>query len=215
MSTNLFQKFFEKALGPKEKPKKKKDKGEKKGSFKRRDTLPRVSYNPVVAMFGNQPKGMDCSKEFVAMPKTILKLDSNHFALNQILEKKALVDKSRLDYMDIKNMLTLDYEKGWQYKIILEGGLLLCQLKEVHRDRENLLKHLKSFMKKAVRSRHDNIGELEELVNSVTPFSIQDQDTEHMPNPILHVLVDSLYHQYKRVKEAFQSAQAQAFVAEE
>ena len=112
-------------------------------------------------------------------------------------------------------MLSLDYEKGWQYKIILEGGLLLCQLREIHKERDNLVKHVRSFMNKAVKNRHDNFDSLVELVDSVTPFSRDDIDTEKMPNPILPILVDALYNDLKKVKEAYQIAKEQTFMTEE
>lgn len=211
---NMFQMFFEKALGPPETPTKLKKKPSKQKE-KTRESLPRVSFNPMIAMLGIQPKGMDWEKEFVAFPNTILKIDNNHFALNRVLENRELFSKSKLDYMDIKNMLSLDYEKGWQYKIILEGGLLLCQLREIHKERDNLVKHVRSFMKKAVKNRHDNFESLVELVDSVTPFSKDDIDTDNMPNPILPILVDALYNDLKKVKEAYQIAKEQTFMAEE
>lgn len=71
-------------------------------------------------------------------------------------------------------------------------------------------------MKKAVRSRHDDLDALEELVNSVTPFSIREEnDDDDMPNPLINILVDVLYKDLKRVKEAFQQAKEQTFMTEE
>jgi hypothetical protein len=122
-SSNMFQRFFEKALGPKETPKEKKRRSKPKQE--KREVGPRVSFNPMIAMLGIQPKSMNFEKEFVALPNTILKIDNNHFALNRIMENKELFSKSKLEYMDIKSMISLEFDKGWQYKIILEGGLLL------------------------------------------------------------------------------------------
>jgi hypothetical protein len=169
----------------------------------------------MISMLGTQPKGMDCEKEFVALPNAILKIDNNHFATNHILENKELFSKSKLDYMDIKNMLSLDYDKGWQFKIILEGGLLLCQLRGIHKERDNLLKHIKSFIKKAVKNKHDNLEELQSLVNCVTPFTMNNDDLDQSSNPLLAILVDTLYKDLKKVKEAFQIAQEQTFMSEQ
>ena len=141
----FFQYFFEKALGPQETPKKHARKSKTKKPVK--EAAPRVSFNPMIAMLGTQPQNMDCEKEFVSLPKTILKIDNNHFALNNILENREMFAKRKLDYMDIKNLISLDHEQGWQFKIILEGGLLLCQMQKLLAERDSLLKATKTFIK--------------------------------------------------------------------
>jgi hypothetical protein len=210
---NLFQLFFEKALGLKEKDKQKKKRVSKTKASKIKMT-PRVSFNPMVAMLGIQPKGMDCDKEFVAFPNAILRIDNDHFSTNRILENRELFSKSKLSYMDIQNLLSLEFDKGWQYKIILEGGLLLCQLRNIYQERDNLLKHIKLFIKKAVRSSRENLEELESVVNCVVPFT-NHPDEEKSTNPLLSILVNTLYKDIKKIKEAFQMAKEQTFTAEQ
>ena len=210
-SKNLFQIFFEKAIGPQETPRKVK----KKKKIKKKEVVPRVTFNPMVAMLGTQPKGMNFEKEFIALPHTILKIDNNHFTQNKILENKELFSKSKLDYMDIKSLLSLDYDKGWQYKIILEGGLLLCFLRQIHKERDNLVKHIKDYIRREVKERRDSLEELQELANNVTPIDVQYGKGEDMQNPIIQIFIDTLYKEIKRIKEAFHEAREKAFKTEE
>ena len=157
---------------------------------------------------------MNLDKEMIALPNTILKIDNNHFGINKILENKELFSKSKLELVDIKNMMALDYEKRWQYKIILEGGLLLCQLREIHKERNHLTKYIKAFIKKEVKNRHGDLGELEGLVQNIIPFKRINEE-EDGESPLVQILIDSLYKEIKKVKEAFQEARERAFQAEE
>lgn len=212
---NLFQVFFEKALGPPESPKRNKMK-QKNSESSDKAVVPRVRYNPVLALLGSEPKGVDGEKEILALPNTILKIDHNHLALNKVLENRELLTQSQIDYEDIKNLISLDYDKGWQYRIILEGGLLLCQLREIHKERNSLVKHLKTFIRKAVKSKHDNIESLKELVDNLIPTETMHMQGEgNYPNPVIPILVDTLYNDLRKVKEAYQTARDQAFLYEE
>lgn len=89
-SKNFFQYFFEKALGPKESPKKQK---KVKKVEKSKVEVPKISYNPVVVTMGTQPKGVNCEKEIIALPNNLLKIDHNHLTLNRLLNNKELLSK--------------------------------------------------------------------------------------------------------------------------
>lgn len=116
--------------------------------------------------------------------------------------------------MDIKSMLSLDFDKGWQYRIILEGGLLLCQMSQIHKERHNLLKYVKKFIKKEVKLNHENLEGLKQLVSCVTPIEFKENYDESLENPLLEILVNALYNEYIKVKEAIQEAKAKAYQSE-
>ena len=91
-SKNFFQYFFEKALGPKEE-KKKEERVRVKKPEKSKVDVPKISYNPVIAAMGAQPKGVNWEKEIVALPNSLLKIDNNHLSLNKLLNNKELLSK--------------------------------------------------------------------------------------------------------------------------
>ena len=76
-------------------------------------------------MMGLQSNGANNEKEIVAIRNKFLRIDSNHLGMNNSLEHKELMTKNKVDFIDIKKMLSLEILSGHQFKIILEGGLLL------------------------------------------------------------------------------------------
>ena len=170
--------------------------------------MPRVKFNPVVAMMGINSKRPGSEKEVIAIKNKILKIDNNHLGINKSLENKEILIKEKVDYNDIKELISLEIYSGHQYKIILEGGLLLWQLREIHKDRDTLIKYMKQFIKNIAKNNIENLEELEKVIKGVVPVFVldsQDQD-EDLPNPILRLLVESLYSSVKKVKEAYEEA---------
>ena len=120
--------------------------------------------------------------------------------------------------MYMKSLVTLDVKHGYQYKIILEGGMLLWQLREMHKQRDELLKHVKSFIKNAIKDKLENIDSLEDLIKSIVPsFNMSSTELidEDKPNPILRLLINSLYSNIRKVKEAFEEAKEKTNAAGE
>lgn len=165
-SGNIFQKFFEKALGPRDTPKKKK----RRSRNSKKDDKPIVKYNQRVAKFGEKAASSEVEGGLMVLSQKILKVNDNHFETNQMFQQKESLDQANINYKDFKQMLSLDFENGWQYKIILEGGLLLCQMRDIHQERDSLAKYIKKFIKKEVRNRSDSLEKLEEMAENITPF---------------------------------------------
>ena len=67
---------------------------------------------------------------------------------------------------------------------------------------------MKQFIKNIAKSKIENIEELEKVIQGVVPvFSIDSNEQEdNLPNPILRLLVESLYSSVKKVKAAYEEA---------
>lgn len=67
---------------------------------------------------------------------------------------------------------------------------------------------MKQFIKNIAKSKIENIEELEKVIQGVVPvFSIDsNEEVDNLPNPILRLLVESLYSSVKKVKAAYEEA---------
>lgn len=118
----------------------------------------------------------------------------------------------------MKSLVSLDVKQGYQYRIILESGMLLCQLREMHKQRDEVLKHVKTFIKNAIKSKLENIEGLEEVIKTVVPnftLTADEKLEDQLSNPIVRLLVDALYSNVRKVKEAFEEAKEKTFAAGE
>lgn len=118
----------------------------------------------------------------------------------------------------MKSLVSLDVKQGYQYRIILESGMLLCQLRNMHKQRDEVLKHVKTFIKNAIKCKLENIEGLEELIKTVIPdFNVSTSEVkdEQLSNPIVRLLVEALFSNVKKVKEAFEEAKEKTFAAGE
>lgn len=150
-----------------------------------------------------QSQTLGPDEELVGHKGSILKINTNHFGLNKNLESRELISKSKLQFNLLKTMINLDYEKGSKYRIILEGGKLLCNFLEIIRERDNLIVNCKSLIETCIKNSFADPSALEKLVNIVAPtLIINPEDSVHgMPNPILPILTDSLFYELKKVKD--------------
>ena len=120
---SIFHTIFEKTLGPKEQPKRKPK--PRKTQFKK-DIEPVVKYNPKGITQDTESNIDNIDHELIRHKKGILRINSNHFALNKTLERKEQISLQNLRLNQINSLIDLDNdEKFTKHKIVLEGGRLL------------------------------------------------------------------------------------------
>jgi hypothetical protein len=199
---NFFQSFFEKALGPKEQEPKRKHRPKRIKTHKYIE--PSVKYNPSAAMMSTTSLDGGEPDELIAQKGTILKIATDHFALNKSLKQSEEVNKSKLRFDQIQSLINLDCENRTKYRIILEGGKLLCNFLDIIKERDFLLAHSKLLVETCVKNTYADPTALENVVNSITPaLVINGEDSVHnIPNPIIPILTDALFQELKKVKHA-------------
>ena len=171
----------------------------------------------MTALLGSHPQGAKYEQEMLAHRGSIIKIDSNHFALNKCLADKEMFNKTKLEFQMISSLINLDYDKRAKFRIILEGGKLLCNFLKIVKERDSLLEHVKALLHSTVKNASIEREALDNLVCSVQPGIIvnSDEEEESLSNPILPMLSHELYKELKRVKELEDFNKDKEFVKKE
>ena len=85
-----------------------------------------MKYNPKGITQDTESNIDNIDHELIRHKKGILRINSNHFALNKTLERKEQISLQNLRLNQINSLIDLDNdEKFTKHKIVLEGGRLL------------------------------------------------------------------------------------------
>jgi len=88
---------------------------------------------------------------------------------------------------------------------------------EIIRQRDNLVDYLKVFIENTVKKSYGDVSAIEKLVQSIVPTVIlnDDDNIHNMPNPIIPILVEALYNELRKVKEAAEQQKDKDFMKKE